>query len=172
MHCKSNGLVILSRLASSSTTRPLSSFRMSMIVCIKRDDNSSASENKENNDYQHWFIVNHPKLLSASPHFPAFFSKHSSQFSNRICQCHGWTLKCVFNKFKQIVFLICKRKPFISHFHECKAMNLARKLNTHVVDLAPKMIELHFLSSWRARARRRERERDRDGPTQMRGNKK
>lgn len=73
----------------------------------------------------------------------------------------------MFNKFKQIVFLICKQKPFISHFHaQCRAMDLARKLNTHVVDLAPKMIELHFVCTWREGAN------EMDGPTQMRGNRK
>lgn len=47
MHCKSNGFVTLSLFASSKTTRPFSSLRISMIVCIKRDDNSSASANKK-----------------------------------------------------------------------------------------------------------------------------
>lgn len=43
MHRKLRGFSILSLHASASTTRPFSSLRISIMVCIRRDDNSSAS---------------------------------------------------------------------------------------------------------------------------------
>lgn len=70
---KSNGLTIWSFLASSSITRPFSSFRISMMVCIRREDNSSASANEPKTIIT-WKLRENLLFMDASMYCTSIFS--------------------------------------------------------------------------------------------------